>query len=427
MCVIPLTLPAGRARSKVVGDQMVGGHMIRIAAFVLAMAFAGAAQAAALLVGDGGTPLFYAWNGLVDGKPGTLLRQEAGPSDLANAGRSVRLLYVSTDGLGGKDKVPVSGVLYLPKGEPPAGGWPLLAWAHGTVGVADVCAPSFAGRSQRDVTYLNFWLGQGFAVVASDYQGLGVQGPHPYLATRPAAYSVLDSVRAAQGGGFGLSKKVVLIGQSQGGGAAFATAAYAPKYAPELDIRGTVATGAPYFSAAAQSALQAARPRDAVDATLGYNFLLMSLLEQIDPTFSVADYVTERAQPVVIGTANTCYGQVARQIMDAKLTYNLSYKKDPAPLTAKAYAVMGYPTLKLKTPVFLGTGGQDRDVPPRMQLQLGADACAKGSRIEQHLYPTLDHSGTVNGSTGESAVFVKKAFAGEKIAGNCAARPTLPD
>lgn len=392
---------------------------------LLVLAFAPLAQAAGVLTGDGGTPAFYAWDKLLPAKAGTMLRTEPGPSDLANAARSVRILYVSTDGIGGKARVPVSGVLYVPKGTPPKGGWPLMAWAHGTVGVADICAPSFAGRSPRDVTYLNFWLDKGYAVVASDYQGLGVAGPHPYLATRPAAYSVLDSIRAVQKGDYGLSKKVVLIGQSQGGGAAFGTAAYAPAYAPELDIRGTVATGTPYFSPAAQTALQAARPRDTVDATLGYNFLLMSLLEQIDPTFKVADYVTDTAMPVVTGTSKTCYGQVARQIMDAKLTYNMAYKADPAAHMAKAYGLMGYPTLKIRAPVFMGTGGKDHDVPPQMQLQLGADACAKGSTIEQHVYPELDHSGTVNGSTGDSVGFVKKAFAGEKIAGNCAARPKL--
>jgi len=60
-----------------------------------------------------------------------------------------------------------------------------------------------------------------------------------------------------------------------------------------------------------------------------------------------------------------------------------------------------------------------------MQLQLGADACAKGSTIEQHLYLELDHFGTLNGSTSDSLQFVQKALAGEKIAGNCGARPTL--
>lgn len=402
------------------------GRICRLLSFLaLGLLLAPSVQAEPLLIGDGGTPAFYAWNGELAGGPGTLLRQEPGPQDLANAGRSVRLLYVSTDGIDRTAKVPVSGVLYLPKGEAPEGGWPLMAWAHGTVGVADICAPSFAGRSSRDVSYLNFWLAQGYAVVATDYQGLGVAGPHPYLATRPEAYSVLDSVRAVQKGGFGLSKKVVVIGQSQGGAAAFATAAYAPAYAPELDIRGTVATGTPYFAPEARAVLRTTRPRDVVDPTLGYVFLLMSLVEQIDADFSVRDYVTDAALPIVIATTKSCYRDIVRQILDAKLTSSMAYKKDPEPVMAKAFELMSYPTLAIKGPVFLGTGGKDHDVPPQMQLKLGDDACAKGATIEQHLYPELDHSGTVNGSTADSVVFVRKAFAGEKITSNCEARPKL--
>jgi pimeloyl-ACP methyl ester carboxylesterase len=392
---------------------------------VFAVPLVPAAQAEPLLTGDGGTPAFYTWNGGPLGEPGTLLRQERGPADLANAERSVRILYVSTDGVGGEAKVPVSGVVYLPKGEAPEGGWPLIAWAHGTVGVADVCAPSFAGRSPRDVTYLDFWLAQGYAVVASDYQGLGVPGPHPYLATRPEAYSVLDSVRAAQRGGFGVAKKVVLVGQSQGGAAAFATAAYAPAYAPELDIRGTVATGTPYFSPETQAAWRAAHSPDAVDRTLGFSFLLLSLVEQIDPGFSVRDYVTDAALPVVIATAMSCYGDIARQIVAAKLTPDIAFKYPGAPIYAKVFPLMGYPTLAVKAPVFLGTGGKDHEVPPDVQMHLGADACAQGATIEQHVYPDLDHSGTVNGSTADSVVFVRKAFAGERITGNCGSRPSL--
>src|SRR5262249_39965868 len=160
-----------------------------------------------------------------------------------------RILYSSTDGLTGRSPVAVSGALFLPRGTPPEGGWPLIAWAHGTVGVADVCAPSWNERSDRDATYLNHWLSQGYAVVAADYQGLGVPGGHPYLATRPEAYSVLDSIRAVQAEpSYKISPKVVLVGQSQGAGAAFATAGEAAMYAPELKILGTVATGTPYFT-----------------------------------------------------------------------------------------------------------------------------------------------------------------------------------
>jgi len=398
-------------------------------AILVSAAAAQPARPGAMLVGDGGVSAFYTWDQPLPSKPGKLLRQEPLPAELVleNAGRGIRLLYTSTDGLGGKSRVVVSGALFLPKGEPPKGGWPLLAWAHGTVGVADVCAPSWSGRSPRDKTYLSFWLAKGYAVVATDYQGLGTPGPHPYLATRPAAFSVLDSVRAVESGGFGLSHRVVLIGQSQGGGAAFATAAYAQTYAPELDIRGTVATGTPYFSPEAQLALQAARPRNEVDPTLGYNLLSMSLLEQIDPAFRLDDYISEAAMPLALSAGTRCFGDIARQVMATKLTFNTAYKRDPADRLGRAYALMGYPTLKIRTPIFMGTGAVDHDVPPAMQLRLGDDACAAGTVIEAHLYPGLDHSGTVNGSTNDSAPFVAKAFAGDPIAGNCKMRPRLAE
>jgi pimeloyl-ACP methyl ester carboxylesterase len=253
-----------------------------------------------------------------------------------------------------------------------------------------------------------------------------VAGGHPYLATRPSAYSVLDSVRAVQKGGFPVSRSVVLIGQSQGGGAAFATAGYAASYAPELDIRGTVATGTPYFSPEAQAALQAARPRDVVDPTLGYNFLIHSLLEQIDPGFRVEDYVTDAALPLARSVATTCFGELAGGVMRGGWTFNRAYKADPADRMLPAYGLMGYPTLKISTPVFMGTGGSDRDVPPGMQLSLAADACRAGTVIQSHVYPGLDHSGAVNGSTKESSAFVEAVFAGKPVAGNCKALPTPP-
>ena len=38
-----------------------------------------------------------------------------------------------------------SGAVYLPPGTPPKGGWPVIAWAHGTTGLADHCAYSIGG------------------------------------------------------------------------------------------------------------------------------------------------------------------------------------------------------------------------------------------------------------------------------------------
>lgn len=302
---------------------------IAIAAFVAVSGPSAASEP--VLRGDGGVPDFYSWQKPLPPKPGKLLRQEAlfDKTVLENAGRAVRILYASTDGLGGEDRVPVSGALYLPKGKAPKGGWPLLAWAHGTVGIGDMCAPSFAGRSPRDITYLNFWLAKGYAVVASDYQGLGTPGGHPYLATRPVAYSVLDSIRAVQGKTFGIGKRTVLIGQSQGGGAAFSTAGIAPIYAPELDIAGTVATGTPYFRGDLEAALDAARPADMIDPLLAYNFYFLSLQEQVDPAFRIEDHVTDKAMPVAKAAATQCFLDVARASVGAGLTRANAFKAEP--------------------------------------------------------------------------------------------------
>jgi len=369
--------------------------------------------------GDGGLVDFYNPGGPAPADAGKIIRAEAQPEgvSLAEAGSATRILYSSKDGLDGNTPVAVSGVLFTPKGEAPASGWPLIAWAHGTVGIADVCAPSWTKRSERDANYLGHWLKQGYAVVASDYQGLGTPGGHPYLATRPAAWSVLDSIRAVQGDPqYKIGKPVVLVGQSQGGGAAFATAAEAASYAPELDIRGTVATGTPYFTA---TVAPADRDPNKVSGVFAYTLYILYLVEQADPEFHISDYITPKAAPVIETTRTACLGPAWDQIEKEGLSQANAFTKDPTPVVAKYFPLMSYSTLKVKGPVFMGTGGKDQDVPPPGQDRLFKDACAAGAVIERHVYPALDHSGTVNGSLKDSTPFVKKAFAGEAISGNC--------
>ena len=372
-------------------------------------------------VGDSDIGAFYRIADVSNKAPGIILRQEPlePHQSLAYAADNIRLLYTSTEGLFEQDIIAVSGALFLPEGTPPKGGWPLLAWTHGTVGIADICAPSFHGRQSRDTTYLNYWLANGYAIVASDYQGLGTPGTHPYLATRPESYSNLDAIRAVQRADFPLSDAVVLFGQSQGGGAALATGGFAPSYAPELDIRGIVATGPPYFSAEALIALDKVRPRDVVDPKLGYNFLAMTMLEMIDPTFKVNDFVSEEGLPTAKAVDNTCYAQLKERINREQLTYNKAFSSTPTERLKIAFEKMEYTTLSLPMPVFVGTGGKDKDAPVRMQQALVRDACRAGSRIQAQFYVTGTHGSIVNGSTEDSSKFVSAAFAGQPIAGNC--------
>jgi len=386
------------------------------------------AQATASKWGDGGVSAFYVWTGSLPAKPGVLLRAEPLPAALvlANAASGERILYTSTDGVTGKGVTPVSGALFIPKGDPPKGGWPLIAWAHGTVGMADVCAPSWAGRSDRDVRYLNSWLANGFAIVATDYQGLGTPGPHPYIETRPEAYSVLDSVRAVEGHTAGLSRKVMIVGQSQGAGAAFATAALSASYAPDVDLRATVATGTPNLSAATLSSASNS-DLDRVDPTIAYVFYLTLTAQQTRPDIKGSDVFTDKALPLFEAAQGQCVGPAFQAVIKAGLTRREALKPEgQAKVFGPLLPALGYATLKLKGPVFMGVGAEDKDVNPKQQIALARSACDAGTLVEVHVYAGLDHSGTVNASLKDSLPFVRKALAGEPITPRCEAEPEAP-
>ena len=89
--------------------------MIRSAIIALALATASPALAtpADPTQGDGGVSAFYGWDAAIPKKPGKLLRSEpmVEKAPLTNAGATIRILHSSTDGIGGKTPVIVSGVL----------------------------------------------------------------------------------------------------------------------------------------------------------------------------------------------------------------------------------------------------------------------------------------------------------------------------
>src|SRR3954453_8514283 len=176
---------------------------------------------------------------------GTLIwaRNAGGLVPLADARYMKLVLYSSRTAQGAKDAI--SGSVSVPKGKPPKGGWPVITWAHGTTGVADVCAPSrdFAGSpNPTGETYinndLNAWLAAGYAVLRTDYQGLGTPGKHPYLIGASEGRSVVDIVAAARQLDPNISKRYLIAGHSQGGHAALFAAGEAKKWLPKLQLRG---------------------------------------------------------------------------------------------------------------------------------------------------------------------------------------------
>lgn len=163
----------------------------------------------------------------------------------APAGASAYRIRYQSRAVGG-ERNQVTGVVIVPNGRAPQGGRNVVAWAHGTSGVAESCAPSQSKALYGSIAGLTDLLAAGYAVVATDYAGLGTPGPHPYLAGDGSAYSVLDSVRAAREFGRGsIGNRFVVWGESQGGHAALWTAQFARRYAPELRLEGVAAAAPP--------------------------------------------------------------------------------------------------------------------------------------------------------------------------------------
>lgn len=378
-------------------------------------------------VGDGGVTPFYVWDQALPKQPGEMLREEPLPEAQSQpaAARSLRILYSSTDGVGQHARIAVSGALYFPKGTMPAGGWPVVAWSHGTTGIADVCAPSWRGNGDRDKEYLDAWLSQGFAVVATDYQGLGTPGVHPYLLWRPEGYSVLDSVRAAlQAYPKQLHNQVILVGQSQGSGAALGATYLAPTYAPQIKVLGTVATGLVMTFRPTAALKLTAKPAEYSDPKLmdpAYAMLRIagtdrSLHPQLDP----ADFVTGQGRELLRAAQTSCLHDLFQLSARDHLTGTQVFVADLQPLDADMEENFRFPDAKMPTPVFVATGLADGEAGTNQQYNAVANMCAAGTVVEWHTYPGLTHNGAVNGSLQDSVPFVRRVLGREHITGTCA-------
>jgi hypothetical protein len=104
-----------------------------------------------------------------------LLRSEPFTRGIPADWRAWRILYTTTR----DEDVPAvaSGVVIVSK-HLPAGLRPVIAWAHGTTGVASACAPSLLpSRWDTDVIPgLDRVIARGWIFVATDYVGLGTRG-----------------------------------------------------------------------------------------------------------------------------------------------------------------------------------------------------------------------------------------------------------
>lgn len=367
----------------------------------------------------------------VDGddlSPGTLVTQsQAGSATVLSSAKSTQLItYVSTSAAG--EPILVSGTVSVPKTAAPEGGYPVISWAHGTTGYADICAPSndTADGPVHDYlagidTVLDSWVAEGYAVVQTDYEGLGTPGGHAYMNGTSASNTVVDIVRAARQLDGDIGKNWAVMGHSQGGAAVLSTAALGPKRAPELSLKAAVSIapgpGGQIMVNVVKNIETAKNPAEAAAAAPFLPVLVLGA-QAADPKIDPEGILSDAALPMLTTARTGCLaqirtmkvpppGQVFRQGADLTPFYDYLATQDT-------------PKADLQVPTMIAQGTEDKTVVPRITDLLVKQLCAEVSvPLDYKVYPGQDHRGSVAASTDDARTFLSAAFAGKKPAGNC--------
>jgi hypothetical protein len=347
---------------------------------------------------------------LPPGPPGALIRALpiAAPPVLPDS-RAWAVLYHSRD-FDGRD-VAVSGLVVAPPGAAPAGGRPVVVWGHGSVGLADRCAPSRGGVKDAFGGPVASLLQQGVVFAATDYQGLGTPGPARFAIGLSAGRAVLDAARAARGlDGAGAGGRVVLHGHSEGGHAVLWAAELAPAYAPELQVLG-VAASAPGAELAAGLRVEAA----AGPATLTSGAMLL-VVAWSDVYRAPLDVLTPAGRRAVGRVRSTCLQELMAdpEVVAVRPRDLLTTPPWPALLARNTPGKAATPA-----PILLGQGADDDRVTPAVTRGLVGRLCRLGDTVELRTYQGVGHFDVIEVASTDMVAWTGDRLAGRPTRSSC--------
>jgi pimeloyl-ACP methyl ester carboxylesterase len=353
-------------------------------------------------------------------KPGTIVTstpmQLTASLDAIATGK--RITYVSTDPSG--DPIVVSGAVLTPRPHitqsHPDNATRTIAWAHGTTGVADQCAPSVTDHldlpQYDDYTRVAAgYLSQGWTVAATDYPGLGTPGPHPYVVGASEGRSVIDSVRAARNLDPTLSSKWVVSGHSQGGQAAVFAAELSDTYGKGLDLRGTVAI-------APATSIELIAPALVGTPVQGYLVMALSGLAAADPSVRLEDVLAPEALERAGVLESGCFDEVMAAFGDLSPDELLVGGAVPDALVAKFAA--GNPGAEApNAPVLLVQGSADDTIPADLTQLFQSRLCGFDQPVALSEYAGADHINILPASQDDVHAYIRARFKKEPAPSGC--------
>jgi hypothetical protein len=337
-------------------------------------------------------------------RPGTLIRSEQ-TYDYALSADVVtrRILYYSRAPNG--DPVAVSGVVMVPEKPTPPGGWPVIAWADGFEGVARQCA-----RSLRDNLVegplLSMYLNLGYAVVVTDYAGLGTASRNAYIDMQSNATDVIYSVPAARAADPDLSPRWIAMGINEGNLVAAAVAEV------EHDIGDSNYLG----SVALSGIVDGTNLVDIRSETAQLPVFLAYGIKSIFPQFQPSEILTDKAMPLYREAETSCTltnaaGMAANEALKPNWEQNESVRKFVERNTlGRKPAVRGLLVLASET---------DPNVPMSLTTQAVARLCKEGDHVQFFHYPNPDSRAVIGDSVRDQIDWIRARFANQTAPSNC--------
>lgn len=311
----------------------------------------------------------------------------------------------SSETIGG-EATSVTGWVAIPEVQ---GTMPVMAWAHPTAGLGDECAPSrLGGRTPFDFSHE---LEAGWAVVATDYEGLGGPGLHPYLVSESEARSIFDIARAAHELDNRVGTDLLLWGFSQGGHAALSAAALAPELAPDLHIVATVAV-APAVD------LIGWPPQVLGTLQQGY---IVAMVAGFAAAYGleVGDVLTRNAIDLLDEVKTSCADPTSYGV--SRLSSSGAFVVDPSQLEPWATLLTDnspeYRTIG--SPVLLVLGDEDELWPVYLLPTIIDRMCDAGTPVATSIHLGEDHGSIGGAARGEIHAFLAERLEGLPFETDC--------
>ena len=345
-------------------------------------------------------------NPLPSKNPGDLIRSEEFEEyDLPLGVLAVRILYHSRSATG--QDVAASGVVLYPEAKAPAGGWPVIAWAHALRGVARQCAPSLA-RNLQHGPILAMYVNLGYAVVATDYTGLGTRFRNSFSDVPSNATDVVYSVPAARAAVPQLGSRWIAIGIGQGGPAVIGVAEL------EHEIRDPN-----YLGSMAISGLENWQDRYQHPGDPAYQtpLFLAYGIKTVFPEFEVKDILTDRALALYPHVEEECGDPIGESKLTPAELLRVNWENDRF---VRQYFSRNTPGQKpAQGPVVVMSSELDSAIPIRETAQAIARMCKRGDLVEFERYPQSEAGSVFGDSVRDQMAWIQARFTGRTTASNC--------